>query len=241
LSRPPALKTSLLLICFAALPVFAGSGADPHVLEYVRQTRVQRGKARYVVDVTFSASLPALSKKGVLRAIKRQAPQGQLYESMNFEGDGLVKTNIIARYLQAEFENQRPEEKLATEISPLNYQFNLKGEERIGDREALVYEVKPLRHRPGLFKGKVWLDKETLLPLREQGKLEKVPSVWIKEIVFTREYHLEHGLSLPSAIHSEVNTRIVGKSVINIEFSHYQLMDPPGLLQAVAEASSQQD
>jgi hypothetical protein len=218
--------------------VVAGGRVDPQVLEYVRQTRVQRGRANYTVDVTFSASLPALSKKGVLRAIKRQAPQGQLYESINFEGDGLVKTNIIARYMQAEFNAQRPEEKLATEISPLNYQFNLKGEERVGDRDALVYEVKPLRRRPGLFRGKVWLDKETLLPLREQGKLEKLPSVWIKEIVFTREYNLEHGLSLPSRIYSEVNTRIVGKSVITIEFSNYQLSSPPGLMQTVADFTS---
>jgi hypothetical protein len=227
------------MLCASVAPLFAGGGVDPYVLEYVRQTRVQRGVASYTVDVTFSAEIPSLNKKGVLRAIKRQDPDHQLYEGMNFQGDGVIKTNVIARYLQAEFDAQKPEEKLATEISPLNYKFTLKGEDRLGSREALVYEVKPLRHRPGLFRGTVWLDRITKLPLREQGKLEKIPSVWIKEIAFTRDYQLDHGLSLPFRIYSEVKTRIVGKAVITIDFSGYQLLDAAS--QTVVVENAQND
>ena len=199
---------------------------DREVLEYVRAIRVQRGRANYTVDVSISAAVPSLSKKGILRAIKKQAPQGVMsYESMLFEGDGLIKTNVIARYLQAELATSRPEEKLATEISPLNYRFTLKGRDMIAGREALLHEVKPIRRGTGLFHGNVWLDRETLLPLREQGKIEKIPSVWVKEISFTRDYEFVHGYALPNHIISEVNTRIVGKSVINIDFANYHVQD----------------
>ena len=126
------------LICALAWGAWAAKPDDP-VLEYVRAIRVQRGRATYKVNVTISASVPGLSKAGVLRAIKKQAPQGQpRYEAVRFHGDGLIKTNVIGRYLAAELETQRPEEKLATEISPLNYRFTLKGRERVAGREALV-------------------------------------------------------------------------------------------------------
>lgn len=213
-------KTILVILALA----LSGYAASPEaaVLEYVRAIRVQRGRAAYTVDVTISASLPALSKNGVLRAIKKHASEHFTYESMLFQGDGLIKNNVIARYLSAEVETQRPEEKLATEISPLNYKFTPKGQEMVADREALVYEVKPLRRRSGLFRGRIWVDRQTSLPLKEQGKLDKLPSVWVKEIVFTREYTLEKGYAVPLRITSEVKTRLIGKSFINVEFGNYR-------------------
>jgi len=86
---------------------WAANPADETVLEFVRATRVQRGRVAYLVDVTISASLPALHKAGVLRAVKKQLPAGRAaYQTLLYNGDGLVKTNVIARYLSAELEAQ---------------------------------------------------------------------------------------------------------------------------------------
>ena len=49
--------------------------------------------------------------------------------------------------------------------------------------------------------------------------------MWVKEISFTRDYEFVHGYALPNHIISEVNTRIVGKSVINIDFANYHVQD----------------
>ncbi len=204
----------------------------------MRATRVQRGRVAYLVDVTISASLPALHKSGVLRAVKKQLPAGgAAYQALLYNGDGLVKNNVIARYLSAELEARRPEEILATEISLLNYRFSLKGHDTVAGREALVYEVKPLRKRTGLFRGTVWLDRETALPLKEQGRLDKLPSVWLKEITFTREYELVNGYAVPLRIQSVVNTRIVGKAEINIDFGNYRFEEPARLETVSAEGS----
>jgi hypothetical protein len=204
----------------------SGQTVDREVLEYVRAIRVQRNHVSYIVDVTISSSVPSLAKAGILKAIKKQDPDGHpSYEPVSFEGDGMIKTNVIARYLQAEVEAQKPEEKLAVEISPLNYKFTAKGHNKVGGRDALVYEVKPLRHHSGLFHGTVWVDPVTRLPLMEEGKLENLHSIWIKEITFTRVYQLVNGVAVPSSIHSEVKARLFGKAFINIEFANYRIQD----------------
>ena len=148
------------------------------MLEYVRAIRVQRGHVSYTVDVTISSTVPSLAKAGILKAIKKQDGEGHpSYEPVSFEGDGMIKTNVIARYLQAEVEEQKPEEKLAVEISPLNYKFTPKGtrqgrrERRAGLRSeasAASLRVVP-RHSVG--------DPVTRLPLMEEGKLRTcIPS-----------------------------------------------------------------
>lgn len=213
----------------------AAQQVDREVLEYVRAIRVQRGRVAYTVDTTISAAIPSLSKTGIFQAIKRHTPFNKpSYEPISFRGDGLIKTDVIARYLNAELDSQKPEEMLAVEISPLNYKFIPKGQNKIGGRDALIYEVKPLRHRSGLFHGTVWVDAQTRLPLMEQGKLEKLPSIWLSEVTFTRTYSLIDGVALPSRINSEAKLKIIGKTTINIEFSNYHVQDQPIAL-AVAE------
>jgi hypothetical protein len=153
--------TALLLGVVFSLPVL-GQKADREVLDYVRAIRVQRGRVAYSVDVTIEASIPSLAKAGVLKVIKKHSPDEQVsYEPVSFHGDKMIKTDVIARYLNAELDAHKPEQMLAVEISPLNYKFTPKGRNKVGDREAMVYEVKPWRHHPGLFHGTVWVDAET--------------------------------------------------------------------------------
>ena len=79
--------------------------ASPEVLEYVRAIRVQRGRISYTVDVTISASIPSMSKSGIMQAVKKQDPGGHPeYKPVSFDGDKIIKTDVIARYLQAELE-----------------------------------------------------------------------------------------------------------------------------------------
>ena len=228
---------ALLLGGALTVPV-RGQAVDREVLEYVRAIRVQRGHVSYTVDVTISSSVPSLAKAGILKAIKKQDPEGHpSYEPVSFEGDGMIKTNVIARYLQAEMEAQKPEEKVAVEISPLNYKFTPKGRNKVGGRDALVYEVKPLRHHSGLFHGTVWVDPDSRLPLMETGKLENLHSIWVKEITFTRIYQLVNGVAVPSRIHSEVKARLFGKALINIEFANYRIQETGTGAMVVAEDS----
>jgi hypothetical protein len=208
-----------------SLPVYTQE-VDREVLEYVRAIRVQRGRVSYTVDVTISASIPALSKSGIFKATKKHSSDNKSsYEPVSFNGDGIIKTDVIGRYLNAELDAQKPEEMLAVEISPLNYKFTPKGRTKIGGRDALVYEVKPIHHHSGLFHGTVWLDPQSRLPLMEEGKLDKLPSIFLKDATFTRTYRLENGVALPVSIHSEVKVRVIGRAIINVDFANYRVQD----------------
>lgn len=219
------LRTFVIILAWGlAGSAYAGSAPDP-VRDYIN-VRSRQESLPYSVDVTISASIPSMGKVGKFHAVRRQAGQGKVkYEAMKFEGDGVIKTNVIARYLSAEVEAQKPEEKLATQITPANYEFKLKSREWIGGRELLIYQVKPLKKRPGLFQGHIWIDSETRQPVKEVGKLAKVSSVWVKAITFTREYTTTRGMAMLSRITSEVKTRIVGKASITVEFDNYRFDD----------------
>ncbi|MCX6615552.1 MAG: hypothetical protein NTZ98_05565 [Acidobacteria bacterium] len=217
----------LAALVVACGPVFAAPGGDDDIWQYV-QSRSLQENIPYTVDVSISAIIPALGKQGQFHAIKRQFDGSRFqYEQMQFEGDGLVKTRVIARYLAAELEAQRPEEKLATQITPANYEFKLKGRVREAGRELLLFQVKPRKKRPGLFQGQIWIDSLTRQPVREAGKLAKLPSLWVKEINFTRDYIVANGLAVVSRIASEVRTRIVGKAKITVAFDQYRFEAVP--------------
>lgn len=211
----------LAIVVFCAAALHAGSPGDS-LWEFV-QARYLQDKLPYTVDVTITASIPSMGKVGRLHAMRRHPVEGKFsYEGMQFEGDKMIKTSVISRYLSAELEAQRPEEKLATQISPANYEFKLKAHEMLNGRDTLVFQVKPLKKRTGLFHGHIWIDAETRQPVKEVGKLAKLPSIWVKEINFVREYANVDGVAVPSRINSEVSTRIVGKARINIEFQNYR-------------------
>lgn len=219
-----AILAALVLTCG---PAFAVADANDDICQYL-QARSLQESIPYTVDVSISATIPSLGRQGQFHAIKRQFDGSRFqYEQMEFEGDGLVKSKVIARYLQAELEAQRPEEKLATQITPANYEFKLRGRVREAGRDLLVFQVKPRKKRPGLFEGQIWIDSLTRQPVREAGKLAKLPSVWVKEINFTRDYIVTNGLAVVSRIASEVRTRIVGKAQITVAFDKYQFEAVP--------------
>jgi hypothetical protein len=127
---------------------------------------------------------------------------------------------VIARYLSAETQT-RDESKPSIAITPANYKFKDKGISERNGRMVQILQVTPKKKRVGLFKGEIWLDPETALPLREQGRFVKNPSVFLKKVDFVRDYEVVDGLAIPKQIQSIVETRLVGKAEMTIHFSNF--------------------
>ena len=70
----------------------------------------------------------------------------------------------------------------------------------------------------GLFKGELWLDAETYMPVRESGSFVKSPSFLLKKMQFVREYDLQNGVSIPQRTESRVETRFFGPVELNINY-----------------------
>jgi len=175
------------------------------------------------MEVEIEASLPKLQKHGRLQALRRISRLGRItYEIIHFEGDNSIKSDVIARYLSAETEAQSNDGG-SLAITPANYKFKYRGMAENGGRFVHVFQLTPRKKRVGLFKGELWLDAETCLPVRESGRLVKLPSIFLRRIEFVRVYEIHEGLAYPHSIESVVDTRLVGKAELTVRFQNFSL------------------
>ena len=200
--------------------------ADAIVDHYCAATRAQEGSLSGAsMEVDMDGYIPKLKKHGKLHALRKISPLGLIkYERLLFEGDRTVNKEVIQRYLNAEVELQK-DRRTDTAITPENYKFKYKGMNRSDGRDVYVFQVTPKQKRESLFKGEVWIDTETYLKVQESGSLVKNPSILIKKVAFIRKYEIQNGISLPKQVLSVVDTRLVGKAELTIDFTKFEI-DP---------------
>ena len=171
------------------------------------------------MDVEINGSLPKMEKKGRLNALRTVTKLGQIiYKQTGFSGDDQVKKELIARYLSAEVEEK---DRSNISITPANYKFKLKALANLNGRAVAIFELNPKQKRIGLFKGELWIDPETGMPLKESGRWVKNPSVFLKQVDFVQEYELKDGLSVPKHLTSKMEVRLVGQAELDVSFSNF--------------------
>jgi hypothetical protein len=179
------------------------------------------------MEVEIQASLPKLKKHGRLHALRHISKLGRItYELLAFEGDGTIKNQVIARYLTAEVQAQT-DNAPALAVTPANYKFSYKSKAELEGRPAFVFNVKPKKKSVGLFKGEVWIDAATYLPVMESGYWVKSPSIFLKRVAFVRKFEIRDGKSVPRQVASTVDTRIWGPAELEIDFSNFSADDAP--------------
>jgi hypothetical protein len=210
--------------------------------QYCAATRSQQNSlAGASMDVEMEGYLPKLQKHGKLHALRRISPVGLIkYEMLRFEGDRTVNKEIITRYLNAEADAQR-EHTTDTAVTPQNYKFKYKGTLQSDGRDVYVFQVTPKQKREGLFKGEVWIDTQTYLKVQESGYLVKRPSIFIKKVAFIRKYEIHDGISVPKQVLSVVDTRIVGKAELTIDFTNFAINSARGSGEGADRAGLQAD
>lgn len=188
------------------------------ITKYLEATQLQsqQGDSSLLLDI--KASIPKLRKEGTLRALRVMSNARRItYRVLGFQGDNTVKKDVIARYLQADQQGQN-DAKLA--LSPANYKFKFKGVKRTDNgQDAYVFQLSPRKKRVGLFKGELWLDASSYLPLYEKGRLVKNPSIFFKKVDFERAFAIQNGVSVPARMNSTIHTRIVGKVELYVNYS----------------------
>jgi hypothetical protein len=191
---------------------------------YLSAAKGQESALRGVkMDMEIEAQLPKLQKQGKMEALRKISKVGLVvYDRFKFSGDTTIKKDVIARYLEAE---QQARDLTRLAIIPTNYKFKYKGEVTNKGRLAYVFQVSPRKKLIGLFKGELWLDEQTYLPVREAGRFVKNPSVFLKKVEFVREYEIRNGISIPRHIESVIDTRLVGPAQLSINFSNFSRDD----------------
>ena len=177
----------------------------------------------YSANTVIEAELPDTSQRGKFQLRRRFiAPKTLLFTPVRFVGDGFVKSNIIARLLQAEVDHVSKDERARTAITEANYKFGYKGTEEIDDRPMHVFHVKPRGKRPGMFKGRIYLDASTGSLRRAEGTLVKTQSFFIKKVEFVQDYSDLDGYTVPVHARSLAKTRLVGRAIVEIATDEYE-------------------
>jgi len=208
---------------FLTLPEMAGAQA---------MARFQRRPANQSEELTsyssvfiIDAELPDTSQHGEYELQRTfTAPRTLLYKPIRFMGDRYVKINIIARLLQSEIDHAEKSDFAQTAISWANYKFAYKGKNEIEGHVVHIFQVKPRKKRPGLFKGRIYLDVHTGSLLRAEGRIVKSPSLFVKHIEFVEDYADIDSVTLPVHIHTQARAFFVGRVIIDIRHSGYELI-----------------
>jgi hypothetical protein len=221
------LASILVAVPFAgtALPIKTEDPSVEVVNRYLDACQTQREVLRGAqMEVDIDARLPKLEKQGKLQALRSISRLGQItYKALGFSGDNTVKQEVITRYLAAETEGR---DSGATAITPANYKFRLKAKITQDGQTTYIFDLSPKQKRIGLFKGELWLDGATGMPLKEAGQLVKNPSVFLKKVEFVHDYEIRDGIAFPKHLESKIDTRLVGRAELSIEFSHFTRPEP---------------
>jgi hypothetical protein len=85
-----------------------------------------------------------------------------------------------------------------------------------------VYHLKPRKKRPGLFKGRIFVDTRTGTLVRAEGRMVKSPSIFIKDISFRQDYADIDGFTFPTHMHSQAKARIIGRILVDVTHRDYR-------------------
>ncbi len=180
-----------------------------------QQVVSERGADR---EVTIEAKLRKPNRQATLRALRSVSPTGKIsYQTLEASGDGMVRREVIGRYLAAESQTS---EMNGVAVSPAHYKFRFSRTVETLGRRIQVFHLSPTVSRFGLFKGELWLDSQSGLPIHESGQFVKNPSVFVKHIEFVRDYQIQDGIAIPDHITSTVDTRLVGRAELDIQFGN---------------------
>lgn len=185
-----------------------------------------RRSAGHCVDAEVTVRAKLSNREAELRAVRSTSATGDVTNRvLDARGDGTVRREVIGRYLEAEGQATQLDE---IAITPSHYRFRFLRTVLEAGRRVHIFQLSPKQKRVGLFKGELWLDSQTALPVRESGQFVKNPSVFVKRIVFVREYRIENGAAIPDHIAATVDTRLAGRAELSVEFRHVAPSTDPG-------------
>ncbi len=226
----PAILVALVFSLLLPMSVFgreegdtqANAGEPDDIIKrFLRATESHEDALRGVsMQVEIQASIVKLKENATLKALRKISRVGQVtYHVLAFQGNNTVKNDVIARYLQAEQQGQG-DPKIA--IDPTNYKFKYRGtRDANASGKVYVFQLAPRKKRVGLFKGEMWLDVRTCLPVMERGRLVKNPSIWFKKVDFERDFAIRNGVAFPQHMSSKIDVRLIGLVNLNIDYSNF--------------------
>ena len=150
-------------------------------------------------------------------------PNSRKYSIQRAEGLGIGE-KIVRQMLDGE--TQIVQNYGSTDISPANYNLRLLRQEFLNGQLCHVIELSPRRKDNNLLHGHVWVDTNTYLLRRLEGKPAKGPSWWLKDARIAFVYGDVNGMWLQTSSESNANVRLLGPFTMVSRDVSYEIGEP---------------
>jgi hypothetical protein len=144
------------------------------------------------------------------------------FEVVAEDGWKAAQKHVLRKMLESEAETSRPEERIKSRLTTDNYEFQLTGTEKVGDRTAYAIDVTPKRKEKYLFHGRIWVDAEDYTLVRADGNPATTPSFWTKSVHFVHTYQKSGEFWFPVTTESVTDARLFGTTDLTIEYFEYK-------------------
>ncbi|MEO8100241.1 MAG: hypothetical protein ABI811_21245 [Acidobacteriota bacterium] len=173
------------------------------------------------MEVEIDARLTKLKEQGHMHLVQTINSDAESSVSgVMFTGDDRVRKEVIARYLT---EEQGAKKFGAMTIAPQDYDYKIRAILKHNGERMYVFDVEAKKRVAGQFRGELWLDGKTGMPLREAGQLVKSPNIFLTNLRFARDYELKDGMSVVKHFSSSAEIRLlgVGRAELDIHYTNF--------------------
>jgi len=144
------------------------------------------------------------------------------FEVVTETGWKAAQKHVLRKMLESESEASRPEVRVKTRLSTDNYEFQIAGTERSGERVVYAIDIRPKRREKYLFEGRIWVDAQDFALVRAEGNPAKNPSFWTKSVHFVHTYQKSGAFWFPLTTESVTDARLFGTTDLTIEYFEYK-------------------
>ncbi len=224
-------------------------GAAPHSLISASAVSPPSGHEE-LVERFLQSNQPPLTSYRALRRLEASTRGGRMaasveawtsldasgtfeFEVVRTDGSGLIRDRVLLKALETERQSHNNHEAVNTELSPTNYNFEVR--EAVGSVVAIG--LVPRRPSPTLLIGAVTVQRGDGDMLQIDGRLSKNPSWWTRRVDIVRRYARIQGVRVPVEMSSRADVRIVGDSSFEMTYEYTSINGRP-VRQEIATTSA---
>ena len=160
---------------------------------------------------------PASQVKAEINFLPPHEKDYKIVESKGNDRGEKVVRKILDHESAAEKSDVPP-----TAIVRQNYEFQLMGEERFQGARCYVLSLDPKRKDPALVQGRAWVDSDSFLIRKVEGKMSKSPSWWVKDVQLTVLFGEINGIWTQVSSLATADVRVIGRYTVDSRATNLQ-------------------
>jgi len=197
----------------------ASEASDPQALVQRVLSHISQSSVAWRATRDLRAGTRSGKHEGWMEVETALTPAGSFTWTVLVEGGSeRTRNKVFRELLQAEAQSIRSGSREAA-LSPDNYEFLPM--DRPGSNH-LQLRVRPRRADPRLVDGVLTVAADGS-PLKLEGQLAKSPSFWVKSVTVVNRYGRFGGVTLPVAVESLAELRMVGQSTFTMRYRYSEV------------------